>query len=79
MLQRATARAPRNVAEAGGFADQRSRRCAPDIQFHFLPALVVDHGRTPLDGDGYTLHACCLRPESRGTIRLARPIRCSRR
>ena len=24
-----------------------------------------------LDGDGVTLHACCLRPQSRGEIRLA--------
>src|SRR5581483_59467 len=39
-------------------------------QFHFLPALVVDHGRTRLKKNGYTLHVCALRPESAGTIRL---------
>ena len=43
----------------------------PDIQYHFIPAQVVDHARTPMDGDGVTLHACCLRPQSRGEIRLA--------
>jgi choline dehydrogenase-like flavoprotein len=59
-----------NVAEAGAFAT-----CAgagsPDVQFHFIPAYVVDHGRVKMKGNGVTLHACCLRPESRGEIRLA--------
>ena len=61
-----------NIAEAGGFA--RSRHAAdarPDIQFHFVPALLDDHGRHRLDGDGYTLHACFLRPRSRGRVTLA--------
>ncbi len=61
-----------NVAEAGGFV--RSR-LAPDdradIQFHFVPAMLDDHGRNRLPGDGYTLHACFLRPRSRGRITLA--------
>ena len=61
-----------NIAEAGGFVrsplapDDR-----PDIQFHFVPALLDNHGRTRLPGDGYTLHACFLRPRSRGQVRLA--------
>jgi choline dehydrogenase-like flavoprotein len=60
-----------NIAEAGGFA--RSRHAADarcDLQFHFVPALLDQHGRHRLDGHGYTLHACALRPKSRGTIRL---------
>jgi len=60
-----------NVAEAGAFISSRGDRETPDIQFHFIPAQVVDHGRTILDGHGVTLHACCLRPESRGAITLA--------
>jgi choline dehydrogenase len=60
-----------NVAEAGAFLSTRGDQQIPDIQFHFIPAQVVDHGRTILDGHGVTLHACCLRPESRGEIRLA--------
>ena len=60
-----------NVAEAGAFVSSRGDDEAPDIQYHFLPALVVNHGRTKLEGRGVTLHACCLRPESRGEIRLA--------
>ena len=61
-----------NIAEAGGFVrsplapDDR-----PDIQFHFVPAMLDDHGRHRLQGDGYTLHACFLRPRSRGRISLA--------
>lgn len=59
-----------NVAEAGAFAT-----CAgtgePDVQFHFIPAYVIDHARVKVAGNGVTLHACCLRPESRGEIRLA--------
>jgi choline dehydrogenase len=61
-----------NVAEAGAFVSSRGEAQAPDIQYHFIPAQVVNHGRTILDGHGVTLHACCLRPESRGEIRLAR-------
>jgi choline dehydrogenase len=60
-----------NVAEAGGFwqsplaTDDR-----PDLQFHFVPAMLDDHGRNRLKGNGYTLHMCVLRPESRGQITL---------
>jgi choline dehydrogenase len=60
-----------NIAESGGFL--RSR-LAPDeradIQLHFVPAMLDDHGRNRLKGDGYTLHACFLRPRSRGQITL---------
>jgi choline dehydrogenase len=60
-----------NVAEAGAFALSGLGAATPDIQYHFIPAQVVNHARTPMDGDGVTLHACCLRPQSRGEIRLA--------
>ena len=61
-----------NIAESGGFIRSRfaeDDRC--DMQFHFVPALLDDHGRHRMDGYGYTLHACALRPKSRGTIKLA--------
>lgn len=60
-----------NVAEAGGFVRSRladDARC--DIQFHFVPALLDNHGRHRLPGIGYTLHACYLHPRSRGQLRL---------
>ncbi|MFW6339824.1 MAG: GMC family oxidoreductase, partial [Wenzhouxiangella sp.] len=60
-----------NIAEAGGFlVSGRGRDDRPDIQMHFVPALLDDHGRNRLPGDGYTLHACPLRPASRGRIGL---------
>jgi choline dehydrogenase len=59
------------VAEAGAFAISDLGAATPDVQYHFIPAQVVNHARTPMDGDGVTLHACCLRPQSRGEIRLA--------
>ena len=58
------------IAESGGFLSTQPGLSAPDIQLHFLPALVVDHGRTRMKRNGYSLHVCTLRPESRGTIRL---------
>ncbi|WP_024867751.1 GMC family oxidoreductase [Pseudoxanthomonas suwonensis] len=60
-----------NIAEAGGFV--RSALAAddrPDVQFHFVPAMLDDHGRNRLEGDGMTVHACFLRPRSRGRISL---------
>ena len=60
-----------NIAEAGGFVRSRlatDERC--DLQFHFVPALLDDHGRHRLPGNGYTLHACYLHPRSRGHLRL---------
>ena len=60
-----------NLAEAGGFVTSRvAQDSRPDIQFHFLPAQLDDHGRNILPGRGMTIHACQLRPESRGEIRL---------
>jgi len=60
-----------NIAEAGGFiASRRAQRSRPDVQMHFVPALLDDHGRNRLPGDGYTLHACNLRPQSRGHVEL---------
>ena len=60
-----------NVAEAGGFVrSERAPDERSDLQFHFVPALLDDHGRNRLPGDGYTVHVCGLRPRSRGRITL---------
>ena len=60
-----------NIAEAGGFLRSRlAEDERPDLQFHFVPALLDDHGRNRLPGWGYTVHACYLRPRSRGELRL---------
>lgn len=31
--------------ESGGFIRSRPKVAHPDIQFHFLPSQVIDHGR----------------------------------
>jgi len=60
-----------NVAEAGAFVhtslapDERA-----DVQLHFVPAQLDEHGRNRLPGHGFTVHACVLRPASRGTLTL---------
>ena len=60
-----------NIAEVGGFFRSKLATDArADIQFHFVPAQLDDHGRNRLPGHGYTLHACFLRPASRGYIGL---------
>ncbi|HYW02892.1 MAG TPA: choline dehydrogenase [Gammaproteobacteria bacterium] len=60
-----------NAAEAGGFVRTREDLERPDVQLHFLPANMEQHGRVPVSEKGMTLHLCALRPESRGRIRLA--------
>ena len=61
-----------NIAEAGGFLKSDPAIAAPDIQLHFCTAVVHNHGRTLRHLlHGYTLHACVLRPKSRGTVKLA--------
>ncbi len=59
-----------NVAEAGGFIRIDPNAPASEVQYHFLPTLMKDHGRKTVFGYGYGVHTCCLRPESRGEIRL---------
>ena len=61
-----------NLAEGGAFLRSALATDArADIQLHFIPAMIDDHGRRRLPGDGYTLHACFLHPHSRGRIVLA--------
>ena len=58
------------VAEAGGFIKSRENIEIPDIQLHFLPTMVVDHGRKQMWGHGLGCHMCLLRPKSRGEVTL---------
>ena len=60
-------------AESGGFWKVMPDAPAPDVQWHFVPAVLEDHGRENVSGHGFSLHACVLRPESRGTLRLNSP------
>ena len=62
-----------NVAEAGGFVTSDPSHARPNLQFHFIPAYLHDHGRRLSWGYGLTLHVCDLLPKSRGRISLATP------
>jgi choline dehydrogenase len=62
-----------NVAEAGGFVKSDPGRDRPNLQFHFIPAYLHDHGRRVSLGYGLTLHVCDLSPKSRGRITLRSP------
>ncbi len=59
-----------NIAEAGGFVKSQHANGIPDLQYHFLPAILEDHGRQIVMGYGFGLHVCCLYPKSRGEIKL---------
>jgi len=59
-----------NFAEAGGFLKTRTDLSQPDVQLHFVVALVEDHARKLRLGHGYSCHFCLLRPRSRGTVTL---------
>ncbi|HEX8485602.1 choline dehydrogenase [Sphingomonas sp.] len=56
--------------EAGAFVSSREGLSRPDVQIHGVLAIMRDHGRTDAREDGFTLHLCQLRPESRGRIGL---------
>lgn len=59
-----------NFAEAGGFLKTRPDLDRPDIQLHFVVAIVENHARTIPMGHGMSNHVCVLRPKSRGTLGL---------
>ena len=60
-----------NFAEAGAFLKTAPDLPAPDLQIHFVTALVDDHGRKKHFTGGFSCHVCLLRPRSRGTVKLA--------
>jgi choline dehydrogenase-like flavoprotein len=60
-----------NFAESGGFFRTRPELERPDAQWHFVMGIVDDHGRKRHWGHGFSLHACVLRPKSRGSVVLA--------
>ena len=60
-----------NFAESGGFFHTQPGLMRADAQWHFVMAMVDDHGRRRHLGHGFSLHACVLRPKSRGSVRLA--------
>ena len=60
-----------NFAEAGGFIKTSPDEPTPDLQLHFVIGKLVDHGRKPTFGHGYSSHVCLMHPKSRGRVTLA--------
>ena len=60
-----------NFAEAGGFIKSQESEPTPDLQLHFVIGKLLDHGRKPTFGHGYSCHVCLLQPQSRGSVGLA--------
>nr|XP_042140196.1 choline dehydrogenase, mitochondrial [Peromyscus maniculatus bairdii] len=56
--------------ETGGFIRSRPGVPHPDIQFHFLPSQVIDHGRKPTQQDAYQVHVGTMRATSVGWLKL---------
>jgi choline dehydrogenase len=56
--------------ESGAFLKSRPDLDRPDLQIHAVLAIMQDHGKTAVGKDGFTLHVCQLRPESRGRVSL---------
>jgi choline dehydrogenase len=57
--------------ESGAFVCSREGLSRPDVQIHGVLAIMRDHGKVRVKRDGFSLHLCQLRPESRGRIGLA--------
>jgi choline dehydrogenase len=57
-----------NGLETGAFLKSRPDLDRPDLQLHFVLAIMQDHGKMEANQDGFTMHVCQLRPESRGRV-----------
>jgi choline dehydrogenase len=60
-----------NVCEAGAFVRTAPSEPDPDVQLHFMPAIVRNHGMERVGEYGVTLNTNVLRPKSVGTVKLA--------
>ena len=60
-----------NLAEGGAFIKSDESLEIPDLQLHFTVAMVEDHGREKIWGNGFSCHVCLLRPKSVGTVQIA--------
>lgn len=56
--------------EAGGFIRSEAGVEHPNLQFHFLPSTVNDHGRKNGTSHAYQVHIGNMRQEARGWIKL---------
>ncbi|XP_010794042.1 choline dehydrogenase, mitochondrial, partial [Notothenia coriiceps] len=56
--------------ESGGFIRSGPKITHPDIQFHFLPSQVIDHGRVASKIEAYQVHVGMMRSTSIGWMKL---------
>ena len=59
-----------NFLQAGAFLKTREGLDRPDIQLHYVNALSFAHATEIPEQDGFMVHACQLRPESKGSVGL---------
>jgi len=60
------------AVEGGMFSNSNSNEKTPNLQFHFLPAAGIEAGVIGAKpGYGVTINVYLVRPESRGTMRIA--------
>ena len=59
-----------NIVEGGGFFRTSPDLPAPDVEFHFSPALFLDEGLTEARDYGYSFGPIVLKPTSIGSVRL---------
>ena len=59
--------------ELGGFVTTDSKYLHPNLQYHFFPSLVINHGLINPSFDGFQFHVTPNRPKSRGFVKLKSP------
>jgi choline dehydrogenase len=63
-----------NYPEAGGFFRTRPELPAPDVEFHFAAAPLMDEGLVPPPGNGVAFGPVIIKPTSRGKVFLRTPM-----
>jgi choline dehydrogenase-like flavoprotein len=63
-----------NYPEAGGFFRTRGDLSAPDVEFHFAAAPLMDEGLAPPPDNGVAFGPVVVKPSSRGKVSLRAPM-----
>ena len=63
-----------NYPEGGGFFRTRPDLPAPDVEFHFAAAPLMDEGLVPPPDNGVAFGPVVVKPSSRGTVSLRAPL-----
>ncbi|MEM9594507.1 MAG: GMC family oxidoreductase N-terminal domain-containing protein [Acidobacteriota bacterium] len=59
-----------SVCEGGAFVRTRPDLPQPDLQFHFIPAALIDHGFDQATDHGFNFGPTLIKPRSRGQVSL---------